>query len=761
MLRKFTRCRKRSERTGMKMKRKLCGLSLLLAVCLLFAGWAEGASAAFAQAAEDVTNTGLDFTGGFPQVETVYRAGEGTITYTPAAEGSVHRLTLDNASVTAPEAEGKPAIHLPDGSDDGYCLDIELVGNSSLSSLGEGDSNNMKGRGIYGSCGSGQAVKICGTGTLDISAYKVGIQLESGDLKVEHTDLRIKTKGNFANGIRLKNGDCSISGGHMSIEPLEPAGNYGIYLDKGSLAVTNAQIEFATKNEALWMGGSSGIRIESSTLKADVTGEDVMGAFSAQSGDLVISGGSDVTLSCLQCRFGLYSNCKVIIQDSKVVVEDTYEGYRQQTPYPLYSYDQPEILGNSRVILIHHPDTTPTNWNTQERQPKVEETAVLLTRDSENRTADYTKVDGAIAKAEALNPASYKDFSGVEAAVSAVERNKDVLQQEEVDEMARAIEAAIQALKPIESAGSGGGSGGGSAIAYADYTKVDQAIKKANALDKTLYKDCSVVEAAVKAVVWGKLSIWQKEVDSMAEAIENAIGALEYRDADYTKVDEAIAKASSLDPACYSNFSQVKAAIGSVDRRKNITQQEEVDQMAAAIEAALLKLEQKPVDLRPDAVSVKIADKAYTGKAIKPTAKVKYGNQTLKKGTDYTVSYENNTKIGKAAAVIKGKGSYQGTIRTSFLIVPAKQRISGLKAGKNKFTIRYKKQEARGGKTGYRIVYSPKKGQAKGVNTTSTQKTIRGLKSQKRYKVKVCVYKTIGGKKYMGAYSQVKRVKTK
>lgn len=247
----------------------------------------------------------------------------------------------------------------------------------------------------------------------------------------------------------------------------------------------------------------------------------------------------------------------------------------------------------------------------------------------------------------------------------------------------------------------------------------------------------------------------------MAEAIENAIGALEYRDADYTKVDEAIAKASVLDPACYSNFSQVKAAIGSVDRRKNITQQEEVDQMAAAIEAALLKLEQKPVDLRPDAVSIKIADKAYTGKAIKPTAKVKYGNQTLKKGTDYTVSYENNTKIGKAAAVIKGKGSYQGTIRTSFLIVPAKERIIGLKAGKNKFTIRYKKQEARGGKTGYRIVYSLKKGQAKGVNTTSTQKTIRGLKSQKRYKVKVCAYKTIGGKKYMGAYSQVKRIKTK
>ena len=61
--------------------------------------------------------------------------------------------------------------------------------------------------------------------------------------------------------------------------------------------------------------------------------------------------------------------------------------------------------------------------------------------------ADYTKVDGAIAKANALNKDDYKDFSGVEAAVKAVVRGKNITEQSEVDKMAKAIEDAIAALE--------------------------------------------------------------------------------------------------------------------------------------------------------------------------------------------------------------------------------------------------------------------------------------------------------------------------
>ena len=61
--------------------------------------------------------------------------------------------------------------------------------------------------------------------------------------------------------------------------------------------------------------------------------------------------------------------------------------------------------------------------------------------------ADYTKVDGAIDKANALNKDNYKDFSAVEAAVKAVVRGKNIMEQSEVDKMAKAIEDGIAALE--------------------------------------------------------------------------------------------------------------------------------------------------------------------------------------------------------------------------------------------------------------------------------------------------------------------------
>ena len=127
----------------------------------------------------------------------------------------------------------------------------------------------------------------------------------------------------------------------------------------------------------------------------------------------------------------------------------------------------------------------------------------------------------------------------------------------------------------------------------ADYTKVDEAIAKANALNKDDYKDFSAVEAAVNAVVRDKNITEQSEVDAMAKAIEDAIAALQYKDADYTKVDEAIAKANALNKDDYKDFSAVEAAVNAVVRGKNITEQSEVDAMAKAIEDAIAALQYK------------------------------------------------------------------------------------------------------------------------------------------------------------------------
>lgn len=63
--------------------------------------------------------------------------------------------------------------------------------------------------------------------------------------------------------------------------------------------------------------------------------------------------------------------------------------------------------------------------------------------------------------------------------------------------------------------------------------------------------------------------------------------------------------------------------------------------------------------------------KTYTGKAQTQSITVKYRNKTLKNGKDYTVSYQNNINAGTAYAIIKGKGSYSGTVKRSFTIKPA------------------------------------------------------------------------------------------
>ena len=197
--------------------------------------------------------------------------------------------------------------------------------------------------------------------------------------------------------------------------------------------------------------------------------------------------------------------------------------------------------------------------------------------DANNIPADYTAVDAAIARTTTLDSSLYTNYSAVEDSINSVDRAKSKAQQTEVDAMAKDIEDAIAALQ----------------YKGADYTKVDEAIAKANALNKDNYKDFSAVEAAMNAVVRDKNITKQSEVDKMAKAIEDAIVALQYKDADYTKVDAAIAKAKALNKDNYKDFSAVEAAVNAVVRGKNITEQGKVDAMAKAIEDAIAALQYK------------------------------------------------------------------------------------------------------------------------------------------------------------------------
>jgi len=212
-----------------------------------------------------------------------------------------------------------------------------------------------------------------------------------------------------------------------------------------------------------------------------------------------------------------------------------------------------------------------------EKKPVVEE------------KADYTEVDKAIAEANALKADDYMDFSGVTAAVNAVERDLKKAEQSKVDAMAKAIRDAIAALekKPVVEE-------------KADYTEVDKAIAEANALKADDYVDFSGVTAAVNAVERDLKKAEQSKVDAMAKAIRDAIAVLEKKPvveekADYTEVDKAIAEANALKANDYVDFSGVAAAVNAVERDLKKAEQSKVDAMAKAIRDAIAALEKKPV----------------------------------------------------------------------------------------------------------------------------------------------------------------------
>ena len=164
------------------------------------------------------------------------------------------------------------------------------------------------------------------------------------------------------------------------------------------------------------------------------------------------------------------------------------------------------------------------------------------------------------------------------------------------------------------------------------------------------------------------------------------------------------------------------------------------------------------------AVKVSVKDKAYTGKALKPKVTVKIGSKTLKKGTDYTVSYKNNKKIGKAIANIKLKGSYKGKLTAYFNIVPKMGSLTSPSAGKIKVT-----SPKISGYNGFIVIYSTSK---KFTDKTTdseiikgTSGTVKGLKSGKTYYVKIRVIDydfEMGGWPYPESEdSAVKKIKVK
>ena len=462
----------------------------------------------------------------------------------------------------------------------------------------------------------GRMVEIDGA-TVNSTGLYAGIDAHSLKI-VNGADVTLKATQNERNGAFIWK-DQEGNGGDIEIvQSTVKATSYypGLYA-AGNLTVDGGEVSCtSTADSAIWtqgdilikggakvttdgkypMGGNGTFTVEEAEIDAKNTSADNIPAIFDESVPVIADGykltyakavDSEETeidlLSSGTQYFALYKNVHFI---TKAVYPVSFVVTPEGLTNVVIKVNGQEINGSvSLTAGTHSVEVTADNC-------EVYGDNITITADTATHTqtiamtylpADYSKVDAAIAKANALNKDDYKDFSGVEAAVNAVVRDKNITEQTEVDAMAKAIEDAIAALQYKD----------------ADYTKVDEAIAKANALKKDDYKDFSGVEAAVKAVVRDKNITEQSEVDAMAKAIEDAIAALQYKDADYTKVDAAIAKANALKKDDYKDFSGVETAVKAVVRGKNITEQSEVDKMAKAIEDAIAALEKKPASTKP------------------------------------------------------------------------------------------------------------------------------------------------------------------
>lgn len=153
-----------------------------------------------------------------------------------------------------------------------------------------------------------------------------------------------------------------------------------------------------------------------------------------------------------------------------------------------------------------------------------------------------------------------------------------------------------------------------------------------------------------------------------------------------------------------------------------------------------------------------LKDTVYSGAAKKPAVTVKFGATKLKKGTDYTVAYRNNTEVGTATVTLTGKGNFTGTKKLTFAINPKNVSISKLAAGTKQLSVQW---TARKDVTGYEIEYGLNRRLTDGTTVkvkkaATAKKLIKGLKSGKKYYVRIRAYRKVGRKTYWSAWSKAK-----
>ena len=440
--------------------------------------------------------------------------GEGTASYDP----NTKTLTLNNATITN---GGK--------SDESPKYGIRVVGDTDLTIKLSGTNSITldNGGGIFAD-GSSDNYNIIGDGKLTINVKWDALYTLNGNISIsEGAELDI-TSAQGCGITSYNKGILSIDGAKVAVssyytaasaKELEIKNNSEVVLiasadqfnavymgdenGAGKIEIINSKVEATSYYPALFTEGN--LTVNGGEVKCTSTADGAIWT----KGNILIKGGAKVTTDSkypmggngsftveeaeIDAKNTNENNIPAIFDESVPVIADGYhlnyakavdsEGteidllssgtqyfalyknvhFITKAVYPVSFVVTPDSLTNV-VIKVNGQEVTGSVSLEAGTYP-VEVTAdnckaytgnITITADAATHTqtiamtylpADYTKVDAAIAKANALNKDDYKDFSGVEAAVNAVVRDKNITEQSEVDAMAQAIEDAIAALQ--------------------------------------------------------------------------------------------------------------------------------------------------------------------------------------------------------------------------------------------------------------------------------------------------------------------------
>ena len=445
--------------------------------------------------------------------------GEGTASYDP----NTKTLTLNNAAITN---GGK--------SDENPKYGIRVVGDTDLTIKLSGTNSITldNGGGIFAD-GSSDNYNIIGDGKLTINVKWDALYTLNGNISIsEGAELDI-TSAEGCGITSYNKGILSIDGAKVAVSSYYTAASAKELEIKNNSEV--ALIASADQFNAVYMGNENGagkIEIINSKVEATsyypalftegnltVNGGEVKCTSTADGaiwtkGNILIKGGAKVTTDSkfpmggngtftveeaeIDAKNTNENNIPAIFDESVPVIADGYhlnyakavdsEGteidllssgtqyfalyknvhFITKAVYPVSFVVTPDGLTNV-VVKVNGQEVTGSVSLEAGTYP-VEVTAdnckaysdnITITSDTATHTqmiamtylpADYTKVDAAIAKANALEKDNYKDFSAVEEAINAVVRDKNITEQDKVDAMAKAIEDAMAALveKPTE-----------------------------------------------------------------------------------------------------------------------------------------------------------------------------------------------------------------------------------------------------------------------------------------------------------------------